>query len=86
MTVHKQKRDGKLVYVDDDAGDALTNPEYACETTTVRDADGNVLGQAVLNWMAFQKRYGPETQEQIDWHIAHGTPGAEKWKVGVPLA
>jgi hypothetical protein len=79
------KQDGKYVYVDTDTGDATTNPYFSCETTEVKDQDGNVLGKAVLNWMAFDPKYGPENEQQIEWHVAHGTPGAEKWEVGVPL-
>jgi hypothetical protein len=33
---------------------------------------------------AFDPRYGPDTQEQIDWHLRRGTPGAEGWEVGQP--
>jgi hypothetical protein len=78
------RKDGKLVYTEATTFDP--SPYYACEVTEVKDSDGNVLGKAVLNWMAFDPKYGPDDQEQIDWHIAHGTPGAAKWKVGEPTA
>ena len=38
----------------------------------------------VSHFMAFDCRYGPESQAQIDWHVKNGTPGAETWEVGVP--
>lgn len=38
----------------------------------------------VQSWMAFDPKYGPETQEQIDWHVKRGTPGANTWDIGVP--
>jgi hypothetical protein len=40
----------------------------------------------VNHGVAFDCRYGPESQEQIDWHIKNGTPNAERWEVGVPCA
>jgi hypothetical protein len=52
------------------------SPLYAVE----RQADGTFS-----HWMAFDPKYGPASQAQIDWHIEHGTPGAEDWEVGVPL-
>ncbi len=57
------------------------NPLYASET--VYDSEGN--GQ-VLHWMAFDPRYGPSSDSQIEWHIKRGTPGAELWEVGQPSA
>jgi hypothetical protein len=73
--------DGKVVYVDTGSGDARTNPLYACEVGPP-DEDGH---RPVLNWMAFDPKYGPESVAQIEWHVAHGTPGAELWEVGVPV-
>lgn len=32
----------------------------------------------------FDPRYGPDTQEQIDYHVERGTPGADTWEVGEP--
>ena len=70
------RRDGKRVWVDDDPGDAHTNPVYS-----VGVREGGRLDHS----MAFDPKYGPERQEQIDWHIHHRTPGAETWEVGKPL-
>lgn len=52
------------------------NPMYAC------DVDPET-GEVHV-WMAFDPRYGPESQEQIDWHIKRQTPGSDTWEVGVP--
>lgn len=51
------------------------SPEFACEVTK----DGRIR-----SWMAFDPRYGPENEEQIEWHRRKGTPGAQNFKVGVP--
>jgi hypothetical protein len=57
------------------AGDP--SPLYACDVT----ADGRVL-----DWMAFDPEYGPESQAQIDWHRGeHGEAFVRGWKVGLPL-
>lgn len=72
----RQRRDGKIVYISEDVGDAHTNPEYS---VAVRE-DGTLDHS-----MAFLRNYGPERQDQIDWHVAHGTPGAESWEIGVPV-
>lgn len=77
------RKDGKTVYVDTGEGDARTNPEYSCDVEYV-EVGGQRIG-IVQNWMAFDPRYGPENQQQIDWHIAHGTPRAESFEIGVPL-
>ena len=52
------------------------NPQYAC-------AVDKETGQVHV-WMAFDPKYGPETEAQIQWHKDHGTPGAETWEIGVP--
>ena len=36
------------------------------------------------NSAAFDPRYGPATEEQIEWHRKRGCPGAETWEVGQP--
>lgn len=51
------------------------DPIYACDVTK----DGKIL-----HWMAFDMRYGPENQAQIDWHLNNGTPGASRWEIGKP--
>lgn len=57
------------------------NPVYACQVVRTTDGEGQVL-----HWMAFDPRYGPSSESQIDWHVKHGTPGAELWEVGQPSA
>lgn len=58
------------------------NPLYACAVVYAPD-DKDKKGVAVVkSWMAFDPRYGPETQEQLDWHIANEIPGANQWEVG----
>lgn len=52
-----------------------SSPQYACDVT----GDGRIL-----HWMAFDPQYGPESEKQIEWHRRNGTPGAERWKIGVP--
>jgi hypothetical protein len=76
----KVKQDGKMVWVDPDEGDARTNPMFSCEVLGKKGDEH----RPVVNWMAFDPRYGPDTEAQIAWHIAHGTPGAETWEVGTP--
>ncbi len=51
------------------------SPEFACQVTS----EGRVL-----SWMAFDPRYGPESESQIEWHRKSGTPGADRWEVGKP--
>lgn len=51
------------------------NPEHA----VARSGDGFV------HWMAFDPQYGPQSEEQIEWHRANNTHGAETWEVGVPV-
>lgn len=48
----------------------------------VAEFDPNPMFAANPGW--FDPRYGPDSQSQIDWHIARGTPGAETWEVGKP--
>ena len=47
---------------------------YACD----------VIDGRLISWMAFDPKYGPENQKQIDWHIRNDTRGAENWEVGHP--
>lgn len=60
------------------------NPLYSCqvEYRTI----GTIQVGVVHSWMAFDPKYGPENQEQIEWHLKHQTPGAELWEVGAPAA
>lgn len=81
MTRQRIRKNGRYAYVDTDAGDAHTNPLYSCE---VLGKPGDEV-RLVATWMAFDPKYGPESDKQIEWHVAHGTPGAETWEVGVPL-
>ena len=34
--------------------------------------------------MAFDPKYGPVTEAQIEYHRKRKTPGAEEWEVGQP--
>jgi hypothetical protein len=43
-------------------------------------------GYAFVHWMAFDPQYGPQSQEQIEWHRKNRTPGAESWEVGVRVS
>jgi hypothetical protein len=52
------------------------SPLFALEVT----AEGRVR-----HWMAFDPAYGPESQDQIDWHVRAGTEGAQRWEVGQPV-
>lgn len=56
------------------------NPLYACQV--VYDEETGI--GMILDWMAFDPKYGPESQAQIDWHIAHDHPNASEWEVGKP--
>lgn len=58
------------------------NPLYAMEVIPVGDGTGRSV---IKHWMAFDPYYGPESEKQIEWHVAHGTPGAETWEVGKPI-
>lgn len=58
------------------------NPLFAMEVIPLNDGSGRSV---VKHWMAFDPYYGPESEKQIEWHQKHGTPGAENWKVGVPI-
>lgn len=53
------------------------SPEYA---VLVDPATG-----FVHHWIAFDPRYGPESEKQIEWWRDHGYPGAEDWEVGTPV-
>jgi hypothetical protein len=53
------------------------DPLFACDVTP----DGGVV-----DWMAFDPEYGPESQAQIDWHRRqHGERFVRGWHVGQPL-
>ena len=58
------------------------NPLYACEVVP-HPLDPEV--GVVKTWMAFDPRYGPESERQIEWHRRAGTPGASSWEVGKPV-
>lgn len=81
MPTQRIRKDGKLVYVTEAEYDH--DPMLAVAVEYVEGPGGQKLG-VVQNWMAFDPRYGPENEQQIEWHVAHGTPGAEKFEVGVP--
>lgn len=74
------RKGGKLVYTEAAVYDP--SPLYACEVVPVKDAAGNTVAKIVFSWMAFDPQHGPDTEKQIDWHVSHGTPGAETWEVG----
>lgn len=59
------------------------DPELACEVEYGLVPGYPKVG-VIHSWMAFDARYGPEHQRQIDWHIENGTEGAETWEVGKP--
>jgi hypothetical protein len=61
------------------------NPLYACHIERGLVPSNPGIG-VVHSWMAFDPRYGPENEDQIEWHINHGTPGAETWEIGKPAA
>jgi hypothetical protein len=52
------------------------SPEFAVEIRS----DGTVS-----HFMAFDHRYGPESQDQIDFFKRRNYPGADKWEVGKPI-
>lgn len=79
---HRIRKDGKLVYVS--PADLDPDPILACEVEWRDLPSGSRIG-VVHNWMAFDCRYGPDEQAQIDWHVKHGTRGAESWEVGQPV-
>lgn len=54
------------------------SPEWAC--VLVKD-EGTGLGR-VSSWVAFDPRYGPETEAQIEYWQRRGYPGADTWEVG----
>lgn len=64
------------------AVDVDFNPLYASAVVYTGEP-GKSVG-VIKSWMAFDPKYGPDSQEQIDWHIANSTPGAEQWEVGKP--
>lgn len=74
MALHQRKDAGKKVRFD-------YNPIYA-SAIVMDEETGHGF---VSNWMAFDPKYGPESEKQIEWHRDHGTPGAEKWEVGKPI-
>ena len=71
MALHQRKDAGKKARFD-------YNPIYAADVVTDEETGVGVIS----NWMAFDPKYGPESERQIEWHKEHGTPGAEKWEVG----
>lgn len=52
------------------------SPEYALE---IRE-DGSVA-----HFMSFDVRYGPESDDQIEYFKRRGYPGSDKWEVGKPV-
>lgn len=58
------------------------NPLYSMEIVPHPYEVGKYV---IKHWMAFDPEYGPESEKQIEWHVAHGTPGAEAWEVGKPI-
>lgn len=72
-------RGGKTVYVTPAEFDS--DPLLAVDVVYADDGLGYMD-----NRMAFDASYGPESQEQIDWHQRHDTPGAAGWEVGVPVS
>lgn len=56
------------------------NPIFACRV--VYDEETKI--GHIVHDVAFDPKYGPDSQHQIDWHREMETPGAETWEVGVP--
>lgn len=69
------RKDGHLVYTTEYKYDP--GPRFACE---VQEPDENGHRQ-ITHWMAFDPKYGPESQAQIDWFTDRGVDTSE-WKVG----
>lgn len=69
------RKDGHLVYTKELKYDH--GPLWAAEFGPP-DHNGH---RHLIQWMAFDPRYGPETQEQIDYFTDRGVDTSE-WKVG----
>lgn len=68
----------------------FSDPMYACEIVwrenpqfgDPRFPDAPERIGVMKQWMAFDPYYGPESEAQIEWHKANGTPGANEMVVG----